>query len=502
MKLLKLYVENFRHVKNQTIEFGENLTVICGQNSTGKSSLLGWIAQSCNFKGKTKTIAGREFKSRYSEIFRFCKENDYSKKYIISLIYQDVDLEEKVKKMTTRYLQETEGGSERYKVDFDRNIKESDQRALDFPVIYLCLKRLIPLATEKNISQKNIELTKEEIDSFSKLSKEILILLERDITSEGIKSTNKDILAMKTVNYGHLGNSAGQDNMGQIISSILSFRRLKKEQGENFKGGLLLIDEIDASLYSGSQIKLIENLYKFSRDNNIQVIFTTHSIEILEYLSEKNGNETKINFLELKSGNIKNQINPKIDFLKNKIRVQIGQKDRIEKKEILCEDKETELWCKNLLNGASYKNEINILQGPFPEGTLASMAESKHTIFKKMFFVLDGDCREKYKSSKLPLRTIILPGNHRPESIFYDFLYNLSDEDEFWDEENNFTKQTCFVNYQTENHDKGVIKRWFKDPKFTKFFGKGYSKLFNRWKKDNKEKVEEFQKEFKKMIEE
>ena len=166
MKLLKLYVENFRHVKNQTIEFGENLTVICGQNSTGKSSLLGWIAQSCNFKGKTKTIAGREFKSRYSEIFRFCKENDYSKKYIISLIYQDVDLEEKVKKMTTRYLQETEGGSERYKVDFDRNIKESDQRALDFPVIYLGLKRLIPLATEKNISQKNIELTKEEIDSF------------------------------------------------------------------------------------------------------------------------------------------------------------------------------------------------------------------------------------------------------------------------------------------------------------------------------------------------
>lgn len=96
MKLLRLDVENFRHVKNQTIEFGENLTVICGQNSTGKSSLLGWIAQSCDFKGKTKTITGREFKSQYSEIFRFCKENDYSKKYVISIIYQDdVNHEEK-----------------------------------------------------------------------------------------------------------------------------------------------------------------------------------------------------------------------------------------------------------------------------------------------------------------------------------------------------------------------------------------------------------------------
>ena len=117
-----------------------------------------------------------------------------------------------------------------------------------------------------------------------------------------------------------------------------------------------------------------------------------------------------------------------------------------------------------------------------------------------MFFVLDGDCREKYKKSKLPSRTIILPGEYRPESILYDFLLNLSDEDDFWNEDENFIKQTCFANYQTKNNDKWVIKRWFKNPKFTKYFGRSYSKLFNRWKKDNKDSVKEFQDNFKNMI--
>jgi len=40
MKFTKLEVKNFRHIKNQQIEFGDKLTAISGQNSTGKTSLL------------------------------------------------------------------------------------------------------------------------------------------------------------------------------------------------------------------------------------------------------------------------------------------------------------------------------------------------------------------------------------------------------------------------------------------------------------------------------
>ena len=92
---------------------------------------------------------------------------------------------------------------------------------------------------------------------------------------------------MKTENYGHLGNSAGQDNIGQIISSLISFKRLKEKLKKDYKGGILLIDEVDATLYAAAQIKLIKVLNRFAKSLNLQVVFTTHSIEILEYISNE-----------------------------------------------------------------------------------------------------------------------------------------------------------------------------------------------------------------------
>jgi len=494
MRIKKLKINAFRHVEDQEIIFWDKLTVITGQNSTWKSSILWWIAQACDYKWKAKTLTWLPFKSKYSDIFRFCEENDYLKTYQVSLVYkesEDGENEEKI--MRTRHLGKTEKWPERYRVDFDKR-----GRALDYPVIYLWLKRLIPLATEKNVLLEDITLNSSEATLFSNLSKEILILLDDTIKSELVNSTNKDILAMKTEQYWHLWNSAWQDNIWQIISSLLSFWRLIKETDTTW--GILLIDEIDATLYVGSQIKLIECLYRFSKTHNIQVIFTTHSIEILEYLSEKVWFDTSINFLELVNWKIQNKLNPDIKELKDKIKVQVWKKDEIIKKQIICEDKETVVWCKNLLNGTDYKNELEIVEWPFSEGTLSKMADSKSSIFKQMFFVLDGDCRDKYKTQKMPPRTIMLPWDHRPESIFYNFLRNLPDDDNFWKNDLTFSKQICFKDYQTSSYNKWVIKRWFKDPNFSEFFGRGYSKLLNRWKKENQEVVAEFQLEFEKMI--
>ena len=89
MKIKSLIVKNFRHIENQTIEFGEKLTVLSGQNSTGKSSILGWVAQAFTYKGKEKTITNKPFYSQYSKVFRFCNDKDYVKKYELILIYQD-----------------------------------------------------------------------------------------------------------------------------------------------------------------------------------------------------------------------------------------------------------------------------------------------------------------------------------------------------------------------------------------------------------------------------
>ncbi|HIP34280.1 MAG TPA: hypothetical protein EYG89_06160, partial [Bacteroidia bacterium] len=106
-----------------------------------------------------------------------------------------------------------------------------------------------------------------------------------------------------------------------------------------------------------------------------------------------------------------------------------------------------------MLSGIDYKKYLNIKAGPFGEGYLSTMAESKHSIFKNVYFVLDGDCKEKYKKKKLPPRTVILPENKPPEIVFYNFLNNLEDDDLFWieDDEINYSKQTYFQDYQSSD---------------------------------------------------
>lgn len=476
MKFTKLEIHNFRHISEQSIELGSVMTAIAGQNGTGKSTLLGWISQASDFKPKNKTLLGTPYKSKYSEIFRFCPEKDYNKSYNVSIHYEDGVIEES-KKMTTRLLE----SENRYRVDFDGR-----GTAIDFPVIYLGLKRLIPLATETTITLQDLKLIDTVKTQFAKLSKEILYLTRDIIQAEFVKSPNKQTFAMKTNDYGHLGNSAGQDNLGQIISSILSFSQLKVELKENYKGGLLLIDEIDATLYAGSQVKLIDKFFGLAKTLNVQIVFTTHSIEILEHLSQKTGEETKINFLKWNNKNAVNEVNPNIELLKNIIKVQTGQAKKVERIQFICEDIVAEHWSKNLLNGTDLKQKVEIIKGPFPDGTLIEMANSKHPIFKTTNFILDGDARVNHKNRKTP-RTAILPGQHKPEKVLFDFVYALDDNDEFWDNENNFTHQTCFGNFPDNNH-----KRWFNDESNQRYFGRGYSRLFNRWKKDNKEDVDQF----------
>lgn len=482
MKFKKLLVNDFRRFKNEEIEFGELLTVIAGQNGTGKSSLLGWIAQSCSTSLSNKTLTNERFKSQYSEIFRFCEKNDYHRNYNVEIKYMDEEPEQ-VKRMTTRLLR----ASKRYKVDFD-----SRGKAIDWPVIYLGLKRLIPLATEKAIAPLSTSLSEKLRREFSSLSKDILFITRDNVGPEFVKSTNKHIIAMKTDYYGHLGNSAGQDNLGQIISALLSFEKLKDELKQDYSGGLLIIDEIDATLYAGSQIKLIEKLFKYAKDLKIQIIFTTHSMEILDYLTKRKTTETRINFLVEKDGEIKNKIDPTFEYIRNKINVQVSGKTKAEKIEFMCEDEVAEKWGRNLLNGSDLKDKIVINHGPFPAGTLKAMAESNHKLFKEVYFILDGDSRKDKAST--PARTIYLPGKNAPESTFFTFIKGLPDEDEFWDDDNNFSHQTCFGANAKE------AKPWFNSDLNKQFFGKGFSRLFNRWKKANTDMAATFINDIKNVL--
>ena len=61
--------------------------------------------------------------------------------------------------------------------------------------------------------------------------------------------------------------------------SILSFKRLKKQR-EEWTGGLLLIDEIDATLHPAAQKRLIDLLVKEAKINNIRTYLSIFVIRL------------------------------------------------------------------------------------------------------------------------------------------------------------------------------------------------------------------------------
>ena len=54
MLLEKMQIERFRAFKNITLPLGSVLTIIAGQNGTGKSTLLGMLGQPFNCKLPTE----------------------------------------------------------------------------------------------------------------------------------------------------------------------------------------------------------------------------------------------------------------------------------------------------------------------------------------------------------------------------------------------------------------------------------------------------------------
>lgn len=56
----------------------------------------------------------------------------------------------------------------------------------------------------------------------------------------------------------------GQDNLGKIILALFSFKRLHDKYPQQYKGGILAIDEMDATMYPASQVELLKILRKYA----------------------------------------------------------------------------------------------------------------------------------------------------------------------------------------------------------------------------------------------
>lgn len=491
MKIKKITVNKFRHLQNMALSFGERLTAIAGQNGTGKSSILGLVGHGFIFPADYKTLNEKQFATQYSEIFRFSYP-DYDKPKGHDYV---IELDDGTTIPVLSYDRKERGKGRSLRLRVGKSAKEEGK--VKFPVIYLGLRRLFPLAQESSVKHEVRVLSADQVQKYQNLHNEILLLNEQ-IDPEYVEVFSKSFYATKTGKYDCFGNSAGQDNIGQILTAILSFEKLKELMRDSYRGGILLIDEIDATLYPAAQIKLIEKLFRLSQDLNLQVIFTTHSTDVVETIMDpKYQQHSKVIYLTNDSGvvkNIQNQIT--IEEIINNLKVQLPIRKKIDKILIFCEDNEARLWISNLL-GNKITKHISFIKDNFGADWLVDIANKRIPVFSCSVFVLDGDKSQSLKRNKCP-RVILLPGKNRLENIFHEFLKNLPPSDKFWGTTGGYTQQFSFRDQPNISTDRNVMKRWFNNQK--PYWGKGCSKLFNRWKETNPVLADTFKAEFEDII--
>ncbi len=491
MNISEVQIARFRHLSDIKVKIGSRLTAIAGQNGTGKSTILGLIGHVCKEKTRFRTFDGKTFETDYSEIFKFSfPEFDKPKEHLY-----EVSFTNGISTQVSSYARKEKNRTDTLRLRVGQSSREGGK--IDFPVIFLGLKRLFPLAQEAKVQSTNHSLTKEELDFFIDAHNTILLLYD-DINSEEVKSNNKHFIAAKSISYDAIGNSAGQDNIGQIITAIISFQRLKKQLGDNYKGGVLLIDELDASMFPAAQQKLIEFLFKASASLELQIVFTTHSIEILEILlTSKYRYQSEVCYLHKADGPIKKTEESKLpEFIADLKAEVLKEKVRETKIEVYLEDKEAEQLLRSLLT-PDLKKRIKIVNATFGAEELLRLANKKIPAFRISIIVLDGDKTPRVAKPN-PRNVIVLPGKNSPEKVIFNFLKDLKEDHPIWTGVGGYTKQICFKDLK-EVAEREKMKNWWNIQ--VKHWGVNGRKLINYWKLENASEVAKFNQEFKKKLE-
>ncbi len=444
--LKKLNIKKFRALNNVEIEFGTDITLICGKNGTSKSSILGIAAQIFSFGRdytknprdqtlKYRTITGVQFKSKYSEHFRISDKFDLpgSIEVYIELFDGYTGEAATAELALSKRIKETRPVVRNNSTAAEGNAS----RNFTHPVLYLSLKRLYPI-TDRDYKVCDFEHHKDE---FIALTNELLNRTASTATRttgtihSGVAHGN---------NYDQDSVSAGEDNAGQLILTLLSFRQLKKDYPD-YKGGLLLIDEADAALFPAAQIKLIEILQRECPKLNLQVIITSHSPTLIEYIYEKSQQfqkRYKTLYLSDTYGSIQvmdNKSWPKINADLHTKTIAADTDLSLPRINVYFEDKEAIDLFKKVMSYHPANKFLKLLDISLGCTNYIQLIKKRVIEFSiKSIICLDADV-DKTEIEKYP-SIVCLPGKLPPDQLIFEYLYNLSATHPIWENSLQFTR--------------------------------------------------------------
>ncbi len=251
IELRSIHIDNLKGIKNADISFDKNLTAIMGVNGAGKSTILHALA--CVFKPYIS-------KEDYKFSFFFTPTPDSSwKNSKFSITYWDENMQKE--------------NTKEYRKNKDRWARYADrpQRDTYFIGIETCVPEIEKESQTSYIDYKTSLANERNADKIIQAAAYVLNKNYDQLNYH--KTKKKELLGVHTeenIRYSSLSMGAGEQRVLRILRTVYTVEQYS----------LVLIDEIDVLLHVTALKRLISELAKVAEKRKLQVIFTTHSMEM------------------------------------------------------------------------------------------------------------------------------------------------------------------------------------------------------------------------------
>lgn len=529
-------IEKFRGFNNAAFSLGRRLTALSGRNATQKTTLLGLIGQPFTISKShpmygCKTIDGYNFRSQFREKFKISPDHDVIGEHKWELLLDKrVYAQESFAVESIARRQSGKAPSLRF---WNAKSRARGAGYIQLPVYFLSLSRLFPIGESKRTKAISVNLTPEErdycIDNYRKI---LSIQQMKGCSSVGIEkgSSSKIFAGVSDGTHDIFTNSAGEGNVTRIILAVLSFKRLMEKYGKDYKGGILLIDELDATLHSFSQTKLIEYLWRSADEYRIQIVFTTHSPIILNRINEYQRKERKrkgdslpncaydvaIVYLEPKYDGdgmrtiVPRNISTRMELNKILDDIDLTVSFVHNEMKVYCEDARAAEFVRFLLTkilSVKLEQYMKFVDVDLGWTNYIQLVEKSVPEFTDNIIVLDGDVPENIDYDKpvsRPKRKIVEEAGNflfLPLVIERDLFVLMKDPRAYARFEKKFlmvpefTYEKCFASWPLEpdKYNTDDFKQWFER---TANMAGGQLRLFDFWCSENCDKVAKFVKSF------
>lgn len=547
MYISKIYIKKFRVFEEIQLNFSKHITCIAGHNGIGKSTILALLGNCGELKKKdAQHINGNQFRAELSQIITGDKNFDVtgdtyelffselpkttnpSNPYVDRLKFRATFQSYPVKKTHYKKLKDEKNLYKKVTQTDKLNrfrlipkkiptVRETEKK-LNWPVYYLGLSRLYPIGESEESKSESIPSHLQ--NKINLIHKKILRSSDNYVSSKSISlsdAKNKKGITISTDSYSSSANSSGQDNLGQIIATIVSFEEMKKKMGEQYAGGLFLIDEIDATLHPVAQNELIKYLINKSIELNLQIVFTTHSLSLLEHIININNynifhkDAIKTIYLYKSNGYVNKVYNPSLNFLKNDLTLTINTNVKSEVK-VLTEDDATRWLLKKILEAKNINFNLKFIESQIGWTNILGLIKEDYNYFKHYLIILDPDVSEpnnldtlkrtlngtKYNYNSKNGNIFVLPGQMSIEKMMWNYVSNLDENHKIFSHDLMksipLTKALIIntgpfedIKYQNYKEDRHKVKIWFNN-----MLHDYLNVAVEFWIKDNEKLVNDF----------